>query len=135
MKTDTLTLHIYNELCKHYADQIKLNLDLVTDLAAEKKLHKLPYAFHNEQKSITVDTFSCKFTDAFEIKSRFDKLVQPKERFYYFKQSHEVVERVEVIIPTPAKPKRVYKARIKPPVLRLPKVSLLKQMLMYFKIK
>jgi hypothetical protein len=132
MQTDTLTLKIYDEIVKFYIEQVKLNIDLVTDLETERKLHRLPYAYHNEQKIIIVDSFSCKFTDVFDIKQRYDKLLKPKERFYYFKQ-RAIKPNIEVIIPGPAKPKRVYKPRVKPPVLRLPRVSLFKQVLMYFK--
>lgn len=135
MQTDALTLKIYSKVCEFNIEQIKLNIDLVIDIKSERTLHKLPYAFHNEQKQINVDAFTCKFVDAFDIKTRYDKLVNPKERFYYFNQISPLKEIVEVIIPAPAKPKRIYRARIKPPILRLPNVSLLNQVLIYFKIK
>ena len=144
MKTDALTLKIYDEIVKFYKEQIQLKLDLVTDLASERKLHKLPYAFENSQKQIVVDSFSCKFTDVFDIKQRYDNLLKPKERYFYFKQqvvaksattepAIKLIKPVEIVIEPVSKPKRVYKPRVKPPVLRLPKVSLFKQVLMYFK--
>lgn len=128
--TDQFTLRIYRAICQAYSEQIKLNLDLVTDLDAEKKLHKLPYIYPKEQISLTVDAFSCKFTDAFEIKSRYDKILLPKERYYYFKNGPVEAPAVPVIV-APAKPKRVYKTRLRPSMPALPKISLIKQVLLY----
>ena len=131
MKTDTLTLKIYDKIVEFYKQQILLNIDLITDYESEKKLHKLPYNDDDTVKIITVDSFTCKFKDAFDIKMRYDKLLQPRERYYHFKQP--AVKPVEITVPKPSKPKRTYTKRVKAPIAKLPKISIFKTILLYLK--
>ena len=105
---DLFTLKIYNELCKHYVEQIKLNID--EPFFAEKQkhnerfIHKFNYQYQKELVTLEVDGFKCSFNDAFMIKADFDKILDKEDRFFYFSEPKPLKTlKIEVI-----KPKRVY---------------------------
>ncbi len=130
-----LNTAIYQAICKHYVEQIELNMYMSffksEQLANEKKLHKLNYEFTQETKCIEIDTFKCSFKDAFDIKRKFDSLMPAKERFFYFSPAKPIAP----ITIKPIKAKRTYKKRIKPPVVKLPSISIWQNILLNFKSK